>query len=81
MGFEIKLGGQLPKQEDKNVDNLKWDTCKHRSAEKELCHRICCGGRRTPFQGFRCHLLNIEDLNAKICAGCPKYEQKEEEIK
>lgn len=59
----------------KQAASHKFDTCKHRSEEKELTLRTCCSTVQK--RGYHCNKLNLDFINVPLCFGCKSYESKE----
>jgi hypothetical protein len=57
--------------------SIKFDTCKHKSAEQYTRNvKICCG-RFEEITGYDCPLRQIYPLNSEHCENCSLYQTKE----
>ena len=57
------------------IDEVKFNTCKHRSLEEIIeVKKTCCSSMT--IKGYKCLLLQVFPLSPKHCEKCTKYEIK-----
>ncbi|MEK6883124.1 MAG: hypothetical protein AABY22_26095 [Nanoarchaeota archaeon] len=58
------------------IDEVKFNTCKHRSLEEIIeVKKTCCSSMT--IKGYKCLLLQHFPLNSMICKECQKFEIKD----